>query len=246
MQCALANLYALVIPRPTIPGCIIREFSKPFYLYQNFMVWTWAPYWYYYMAIVQTVVRVTGGMVVAIFQYMADMDLYRLMVVDGSVKVLRNGELTTVDQTDVVPGDVVKVTPGIAYFDMAILQSQRLLVDESALTGEVHPVAKIPLDPSRSASSYDPKSFKSSTISAGTTILECVEGEGLDGVLAIVTETGSFTAKGELLTDVLSYERHQFKFDTEVKLVLLILLVEMAVLVSIVLRVIEDHWVYAW
>jgi hypothetical protein len=107
------------------------------------------------MAIVQTVVRVTGGLVVAVFQYMADMDLYRLMVVDGTVQVVRDGELVTLNQTDVVPGestfaaflnvydnphsiqkhkplsgDVVKVTPGIAYFDMAILQSQRLLVDE--------------------------------------------------------------------------------------------------------------------
>lgn len=113
----------------------------------------------------------------------------------------------------------MKVTPGLAYFDMAVLQSQRLLVDESALTGEVHPVAKLALDPSHSDSAYNPKAFKSSTISAGTTVLECAEGDGLDGALAIVTETGSFTAKGELLSDVLSYERHQFKFDTEVKLV---------------------------
>ena len=116
----------------------------------------------------------------------------------------------------------------------------------SALTGEVHPVAKLPLDPSIRESSYDKKAFKSCTISAGTTVLECAEGESFDGVLAICTETGSFTAKGELLSDVLSYERHQFKFDTEVKLVLFILLVEMAVLVSVVLHVIEDHWVYAW
>lgn len=89
----------------------------------------------------------------------------------------------------------------------------------SALTGEVHPVAKLALDPSNQESFYSQNAFKSSTISAGTTVLECAEGEGMDGVLAICTETGSFTAKGELLSDVLSYERHQFKFDTEVKLV---------------------------
>jgi cation-transporting ATPase 13A3/4/5 len=94
----------LDLKKPTVLGCIIREFSKPFYLYQNFMVWTWAPYWYYYMAIVQTVVRVSGGLVVSVFQYMADMDLYRLMVVDGTVQVVRDGELVTLNQTDVVPG----------------------------------------------------------------------------------------------------------------------------------------------
>lgn len=103
------------------------------------------------------------------------------------------------------------MTPGLAYFDMAILQSQRLLVDESALTGEVHPVAKLPLDPSNPTAVYDSKAFKSSTVSAGTTIIECSEGDGLEGVLAIVTETGSFTRKGELLSDVLSCKLLHFR-----------------------------------
>ena len=35
----------LDLKKPTIVGSIINEFSKPFYLYQNFMVWTWFPYW---------------------------------------------------------------------------------------------------------------------------------------------------------------------------------------------------------
>ena len=29
----------LDLKKPTILGSIVREFSKPFYLYQNFMVW---------------------------------------------------------------------------------------------------------------------------------------------------------------------------------------------------------------
>lgn len=129
---------------------------------------------------------------------------------------------------------------------MAVLQSKHLLVDEGALTGEVHPIAKVALDPATSDSIYDPRKNKSSTLWAGTTILECGEGQGTDGDLAIVTKTGSFTAKGELLSDVLSYERHKFKFDTEVKLVLAILVVEAAVLLGIVFRFIEDNWEYAW
>jgi hypothetical protein len=66
-------------------GSIFKEFSKPFYLYQNFMVWSWAPYWYYYMAIVNTIVRVAGGTVVAIFQYMSDLKLYGISVMEGEV-----------------------------------------------------------------------------------------------------------------------------------------------------------------
>lgn len=117
----------------------------------------------------------------------------------------------------------------------------------SALTGEVHPIAKIPLDPADSHRTYHPKTHKSSTISAGTTILECGEGQTIeDADLAIVTQTGSFTAKGELLCDVLSYERHKFKFDTEVQLILFILCVEAAVMLSVVFSVLKDHWCYSW
>jgi hypothetical protein len=76
-----------IIPmeKPTVFGLIYKEFSKAFYLYQAFMVWTWAPYWYYYMAIVNTVVRVTGGIVVAIFQFISDSVLYQLTNVAGEV-----------------------------------------------------------------------------------------------------------------------------------------------------------------
>ena len=62
------------------------------------------------MAIVNTCVRVTGGLVVAIFQYMSDINLYRLMVTDVTVEVLREGALMTIDQTDVVPGDIIRLS----------------------------------------------------------------------------------------------------------------------------------------
>jgi magnesium-transporting ATPase (P-type) len=129
---------------------------------------------------------------------------------------------------------------------MAILQATKLLVDESALTGEVHPIAKTPLDPANAQLTYSLKTNKTSTLSAGTTILECGDGPGAEGDLAIVTKTGSFTAKGELLSDVLSYERHKFKFDDEVKIVLAVLVVEAIVLVALVVFFIKDDWVYSW
>ena len=47
---------------------------------------------------------------VAIFQYMSDINLYRLMVTDGTVEVLREGVLKTMDQTDVVPGDIIRLS----------------------------------------------------------------------------------------------------------------------------------------
>jgi len=118
------------------------------------------------------------------------------------------------------------------------LQGSNVLVDESALsTEEVHPCAKLALDPADFHLTYSVKKNKSSTISAGITILEASEGD-----LAIVTKTGSFTGKGAVLSDVLSYERHKFKFDTEVKLVLAILCVEATILLVVVFSVLKDQW----
>ena len=118
-----------------------------------------------------------------------------------------------------VPGDIVRLTPGYANFDMAILKSDHLVVDESGLTGEVNPISKSPLDSLNPDLTYDPVTNKPSTIFAGTSILECGKGKGMEGDLAIVTQTGSFTSKGELLSDVLSYENHLYKFNRETKLV---------------------------
>lgn len=79
----LSGPNSIPIKKPTVLGCILQEFSQPFYVYQNFMVWTWAPFWYYYMAIVNTFVRVTGGIVVGVFKYLSDSVLYKLSAVEG-------------------------------------------------------------------------------------------------------------------------------------------------------------------
>ena len=177
------------------------------------------PLYYWYMAISQTVVRIAGGIIVAVFNYMSDMDLYRLTITEGTSDVIRDGDLITIDVQDVVPGDIVRLAPGYASFDMAILKSNHIVVDEAGLTGEVNPIAKTPLDPLNLDAKYDPVTNRTSTIFAGTSILECGSRHGLEGDFAIVVQTGSFTAKGNLLSSVLSYERHMYEFHREIKLV---------------------------
>ena len=52
---------------------------------------------------------ITGGLVVAIFQYISDKSLYELMVMEGTVEVFRGGEMMVLNQIDVVPGDIVRL-----------------------------------------------------------------------------------------------------------------------------------------
>jgi magnesium-transporting ATPase (P-type) len=158
-------------------------------------------------------------------------------------RVLRDGGYAVISVKDVVPGDVVVLKPGSVNCDMIVLKADRILVDESALTGEATPMLKVEVDADIRDTAYNQAHHKSFTISAGTEILEVGE-DGKD--LGLVMTTGSFTTKGQLLTEVLSYQRHKFKFDDEVKLVVFTLVIEAIFLVSMVFYFLDDQWVYAW
>jgi magnesium-transporting ATPase (P-type) len=132
--------------------------------------------------------------------------------------------------------------PGITFCDMIFISGTTLVVDEGALTGESKPLSKTSIDQVDIDSIYDPGTHKRQTILAGTTIIDCREGS-----LGLVMKTGSFTTKGEMLREILSYHRHKFKFDVEVQLVLVILLVYgiFGFLMTGFVLIIQS-WIYGW
>lgn len=159
-----------------------------------------------------------GGATTVYVTYMNEAKLYTLGEVRGKINVKRDGKFVSVPQTDLVPGDIVSVEPGTCHCDMLLFEAGTILADESGITGEATPVAKTAVDAAAASALYSSKEHKKNTISAGSIILET--GEGGQEALAVVTQTGSFTTKGNLLRDILFYERHQFKFDHEVRKIL--------------------------
>jgi P-type Ca2+ transporter type 2C len=155
--------------------------------------------------------------------------------------VLRDGEFKVAPATDVVPGDVIKLVRGPVLCDVLILRGDSIVVDESALTGEATPVSKQALEVSMANATFSSKHHAANTILAGTDIQEADE----DG-LAFVVATGSFTKKGDLLTDVLSYERHKPLFEHVVQLVVILLAVETAILIGLVFDWLGSNWVQAY
>jgi hypothetical protein len=239
---ALVGPNVIEMLEPSLLRTLSSEFSKPFYTYQNYMIWSWVPLWYFYMALVHGSVIVAGGVMVALFRHRNDHNLYKLSQVSGEVYALRDGLYETIPQTELVPGDIIVVTPGITYCDMVLVSTAGVLVDESALTGESNPVAKTAVDRMDGDKEYNSTLHKRHTISAGTTVLES---EGHSN-LAVVTNTGSFTSKGELLRSIFAYERHQFKFDVEVGLVIIILFLYSIFGFAMVVYLIQDSPTYAW
>jgi magnesium-transporting ATPase (P-type) len=223
---------------PSFARTLRQEFTSTFYLYQNFIMWSWMPLYYYYMAIVQTCVIVTGGFVVCVFRYRNETSLYRLSVSEGTVAVRRDGRLQSVPAQALVPGDVVQVAAGTIHCDMVLIRED-ILVDESALTGESNPIPKSAVDPNDDRALFARQ--KRHTLQAGTTVVESD-----DHAYAVVTHTGSFTTKGELLREIFAFQRHQFKFDVEVPVVLMILFLYTVIAFSIVVANLRYSIEFAW
>lgn len=101
----------------------------------------------------------------------------------------RDGDIKTVRAEDIVPGDVLVLSPG-SYIvaDARLLETQRLSVDESALTGESLPVPKTS---ARLVDADTPLADRHNMVYAGTLV---TGGQGL----AVVVATGQYTEMGRI------------------------------------------------
>jgi hypothetical protein len=215
------------IPRPSFFKIFLAEMAKPFYIYQGYIIWCWAFVDYFYAAVCIWFIILLTALIISWFRYRGAQVLYALSrVPEEATKVIRNGVLELIEPGDLVPGDIVKIQAGKIHCDMVLLTGECVL-DEGALTGEATPQAKIPIDPT-SRQVYDPKVHKMMTLSAGTEILEC------DEALALVLTTASFTARGELIREVLVFRKHSVKFRKELPMVIALLVLYSTIISFIV------------
>ena len=216
----------------------LEEIAKPFYIYQIYIVWIWVCIDYLYATVLIWAIVLLTGFIISWFRYRGAQVLYSISHVSEQATVLRDGQFVTVDQVDLVPGDIVNVSPGVIHCDMLLLTGETV-VDESALTGEATPQAKSPADPS-CKDVYDAIIHKKHTLSAGTRIVES------DDSLAIVIKTASNTTKGELMRDVLAFRTHHLKIRTELKVAISLLTTYSTIFFLIVFFTGSDEVIIAW
>lgn len=212
----------ITIPVPGRIAAIWAEFSKGFYVYQLFILLPWFFFDYYHMGLLTWTMCASGGIAIALANRNNKVMLASLVKVGKPVMVLRDGKWKSVAEKSLVPGDIIKVLPGPAPCDLVLVKGA-CTVDESMLTGESLPVQKSACSPDNEVYSADSHTHKKYTVYCGTVALNDGSSTEETAPLGYVTRTGGHTLKGEQVRSILYPAIIPFKFNTEVKVVMVIL-----------------------
>lgn len=236
--------------RRPIGAIAADEFFTYFYFYQFIMyiVWFWSSY--LFVAAVEASVVMVGALASIYIQFNNEKTLAILTEYETSVKVKRNMIPTAVNSHNLVPGDVViiKDTDWVLPCDMVLLEGSCVL-NESGLTGESMPVQKTAC--ANESVEYNPEGMGvRHTLFAGTTVLELNTDHGGD-VVALVTETGVRTSKGQLVASILFPEKISFRYEEELSVVICFLLIYGLVLFALSIYLqdrngSESSWITKW
>jgi hypothetical protein len=75
-----------IMIKKTFFSALLSEFSKPYYVYQNFILWPWFLFYIHWLGVMMTLVRFAGGVLSAYFLLLSESALYKLSQVNGEVK----------------------------------------------------------------------------------------------------------------------------------------------------------------
>lgn len=167
-----------------ILACVV---SVGISFYEYFSLGKSAEVFFEPVGIIMAIFLATG--LAFVFEYKAEKEFAVLNRIndDEPVQVLRDGTVREIPRRDVVVGDVIHLSAGQEVpADARLLESVRLSVDESTLTGE--PICAKTTDPAH----FDPEAtFPSDMVLRGTKIME-------GHAVAIVTAVGDATEAGKV------------------------------------------------
>ena len=96
----------------------------------------------------------------------------------------------------------------------AILISNDIIVDNSKLTGDFHPVIKEPLEPIEELFNTNRQGSENNILFSGTKILY-IRKKGNSKTKGIVFRTGFYTVKGDLMSGVLNSDEEDENFKND-------------------------------
>ncbi|XP_037129788.1 cation-transporting ATPase 13A2 isoform X1 [Syngnathus acus] len=203
---------------------LIEEVLNPFYVFQLFsmVLWTVDEY-YYYSTSIFLISLISIG--ISLYEIRKQrVILHNMARLVTNVTVIRtSGEQENVSSMELVPGDCICLPKnGLLMPCDAALLAGECLINEGMLTGESVPVLKTPLLDSENI--YNSAAERKNTLFCGTQLIRA-KGGGLGdfGAVAVVTGTGFFTAKGNLISSILYPQPTSFRFYRDAAKFLVIL-----------------------
>ena len=126
----------MTIPVSSIPELMVKEAVHPFYVFQYASVVIWAVCdQYYAYSVCILVISLFSIVSSAVETHRNSKRLSDLARSEQQVEVLRGGVFLLMPSSDLVPGDVISITPGGIPCDIVLLRGE-CIVDENMLTGE--------------------------------------------------------------------------------------------------------------
>ncbi|XP_055021515.1 cation-transporting ATPase 13A2 isoform X2 [Boleophthalmus pectinirostris] len=212
------------VPVKSYIQLLFEEVLNPFYIFQLASVCLWLSDHYYYYAVCIIVISLIsiGVSLYEIRKQSVTLHNMARLVVDVKIRK-SSGEEQVVSSVDLVPGDCILIpAEGLLLPCDAALLTGECLVNESMLTGESVPVLKTPLPAGDHR--YNSEKERRYTLFCGTQVIQG-KGDGPEGSLAVavVTSTGFFTAKGNLVSSILYPQDSDFRFNRDASKFLLFL-----------------------
>ncbi|XP_047235838.1 polyamine-transporting ATPase 13A2-like isoform X1 [Girardinichthys multiradiatus] len=217
-----ANL--IDVPVKSYMRLLLEEVLNPFYIFQVFSITLWSIDGYYFYALCIFIISVISIGISLYETRKQSMTLRNMAQLITNVTIRRDsGEEECVSSEELVPGDSLIIPQeGLLLPCDAALLAGECLVNESMLTGESVPVLKTPLP--AGDRTYSSETERRHTLFCGTHIIQAKGGRpGGSGAVAVVTSTGFFTAKGNLVSSILYPQRINFRFYQDAMKFLLIL-----------------------
>ncbi|XP_015243066.1 PREDICTED: probable cation-transporting ATPase 13A2 isoform X1 [Cyprinodon variegatus] len=212
------------VPVKSYMRLLFEEVLNPFYIFQIFSITLWTIDEYYYYALCIFIISVISISLSLYETRKQSITLRNMAQFITSVTICRDsGVEECVSSVELVPGDSLIIPQeGLVLPCDAALLAGECLVNESMLTGESVPVLKTPLP--AGDRTYSAETERRHTLFCGTHIIQAKGGRpGGSGAVAVVTSTGFFTAKGNLVSSILYPQPINFRFYQDAMKFLLIL-----------------------
>ena len=234
----------IVIAVKSILELVAEEMVHPFYVFQYASVAIWCLQEYYSYSTIIVLITLCSILSTAIQAYRYRKKLAAMAYFSCDVDVIRSScssnntnspgggllllptnppsaaataagvTISTIPSTELVPGDVVLVKPGILPCDVVLLRGEAI-VDENMLTGEAIPVRKVAYSSGSEGYHYDPDVDKGCTLYCGTKVAQVRPGGADRRTVGVVARTSFWTAKGQLLRSILFPQIHKMHFVSD-------------------------------